>query len=312
MNDHMSIFLLDLIINLIIVIGYVVWKLIAIFILRRKDAKKGVLIRVFVMLVCPLAGAFYFAVSYLVFKLFLHTEVDLSDVIFGKERVKTHERADEERIRNLAPMEETLVISDRHSQRTMMMNVLRGNVHETLGAVAEGLESDDTETAHYAASILQSELSNFRNHADTEQRTIPLLEDGPDKNSRVKKLLEFINKFLAKHLLNPLEQENYIRLADELGDLLWENDKSLLDGENCELLCSRLIENRWFDLCDKWSERMTEIYPNMLATYTVKIKLCYAKGDGIHFQEAITDLRNSDVVIDTETLDMIHVFSSNL
>ena len=50
--------------------------------------------------------------------------MDLEDVIFSKERVKTHLRADEEREGNLVPIEEALAISDKDSLRTLVMNVV--------------------------------------------------------------------------------------------------------------------------------------------------------------------------------------------
>lgn len=308
MMTHMQIFILDMIINLIIVLLYLVWKLIAIFILHRKDAKKGVLIRTFVMLVCPLAGAFYFLVSYVVYKLFMHREVDLSDVVFGKDRVKPHEQADEERSRNLAPMEETLAMSDYDNQRTVMMNVLHGNVNESMGAVAEGLGSADTETAHYAASMLQSQLSKFRSQTDAQLRRIEETETEEERLRLRCQLLSYMNGFLRQHLMNGMEQHTYVLKADAVGDAIFYAGSVGLEGTDCEQLCLRLLENDEFERCEKWCGRMTQLFPNMLGTYTVKIKLYYTIHDQERFQEALENLRGSDVIIDKETLDLIRAF----
>ena len=308
MMNHMQIFQLDLLINLIIVVIYILWKLIAIFILHRKDASKGVFIRVFVMLVCPLAGAFYFCVSYFVFKIFLHKEVDLSDVVFGKERVKPHEQADEERSRNLAPLEEALAISDFDDQRIVMMNVLHGNVKESMTAVAGGLESSDTETAHYAASILQSELSKFRKNVEAQFTKIDAAEEEVRKQELRLVLLSYLNRFLEQHLLNPVEQKSYIDTTDHLADVIYESNPQSIPGGECEMIFLRLLEIKDYGPCEKWCERMKTLYPNMLATYTMRIKLYYTMGDSERFQQAMQELRSSDVVIDRETLEMIRAF----
>ena len=47
-------------------------------------------------------------------------EVDLEDVIFSKERIKTHLKADEERERNMVPIEEALAVSDRKNLRMLV------------------------------------------------------------------------------------------------------------------------------------------------------------------------------------------------
>ena len=62
-------------------------------------------------------------------------EVDLEDVIFSKERIKTHLKADEERERNMVPIEEALAVSDRKNLRMLMMNVIRGDLKDSLESI---------------------------------------------------------------------------------------------------------------------------------------------------------------------------------
>lgn len=98
-------------------------------------------------------------------KVFFRQNVDLEDVIFSKERVKTHLRADEEREGNLVPIEEALAISDKDSLRTLVMNVVRGDVQNSLASISLALNSEDTETSHYAATVLRDALNDFRKRA---------------------------------------------------------------------------------------------------------------------------------------------------
>ena len=62
----------------------------------------------------------------------------------------------------MVALEEALEVSDKKSLRTLMMNVIRGDYKHSLSAIALALNSEDSETAHYAASVLQDVLSDFR------------------------------------------------------------------------------------------------------------------------------------------------------
>lgn len=88
-----------------------------------------------VMVLCPVIGPLFFACSQLVYRTIFRQEVDLEDVIFSKERIKTHLKADEERERNMVPIEEALAVSDRKNLRMLMMNVIRGDLKDSLESI---------------------------------------------------------------------------------------------------------------------------------------------------------------------------------
>ena len=126
------------------------------------DNRRAFLIRFIVMVLCPVVGPAFFLCSYLLFKTVFRQAVDLEDVVFGKERVRTHLKADEERERNIAPLEEALAVSDKRNLRMLMLNVIRGDLQKSLESITMALNSEDSETSHYAASVLCDELNKFR------------------------------------------------------------------------------------------------------------------------------------------------------
>ena len=63
---------------------------------------------------------------------------------------------------NNIPLEEAIAVNDRKSLRTAMLNVLKGEIKNSLSAISLALETKDSESSHYAASILSHELSEFR------------------------------------------------------------------------------------------------------------------------------------------------------
>ena len=45
-----------------------------------------------------------------------------------------------------------------------MMNILRKDTSQSLGSISYALNSEDTETSHYAATALRDELGDFRSN----------------------------------------------------------------------------------------------------------------------------------------------------
>ena len=165
-------FLIVVIINTIIAVLYL---LIGILVMvpvrnRRKegeterlhDNRRTYLLRFIVMILCPVVGPLFFFAVHLFYLTIFRFQVELDDVIFSKERVRTQLKADEERERNVVPLEEAIAVNDQKSLRVAMLNVLKGEIQNSLAAISLALETKDSESSHYAASILSHELCEFR------------------------------------------------------------------------------------------------------------------------------------------------------
>lgn len=61
----------------------------------------------------------------------------------------------------MVSLEEALEVTDKKSLRTLMLNVIRGDYQNSLASINLALNSEDSETAHYALSILQDVLNRF-------------------------------------------------------------------------------------------------------------------------------------------------------
>ena len=58
----------------------------------------------------------------------------------------------------------TIKISDKKNLRMLMLNIIRGDMEESLEVISMALDSEDSETSHYAASVLHDELNAFRSN----------------------------------------------------------------------------------------------------------------------------------------------------
>ncbi len=270
------------------------------------DTVQGIWIKTIGMLCAPVILPLYFVLGRLFHLLFFHRDVDLADIIFSKERVRTFAYADEEREMNMAPLEEAIAVSDNDSLRTLMLNIVRGDIGKSLRSISLALNSDDSETAHYAASVLCDELNNFR--ATVQRLYVEIKKEDEKFFSYADTLLPYMNDVLQQQVFLDLEQEKFTLQMEEVCELLYQRKKELMAGEYYEWVCSRLLDIENYELCEKWARRGAEEYPQRLGSYTSRLKLYFTLQNREEFFAALNELRASEIVIDQETLELIRVF----
>lgn len=277
--------------------------------LGRKDTqvtRKDVIMKSIVMLLCPVVAVSVFLFGYFLKKTVYRKPVDLNDVIFSKERVKTYSYADEEQERNLVPLQDAIAITDTDNLRALMMTVVSGDIRQSLATIAVALNSADSETSHYAAAVLQESLDTFRSKLQNAMQEI--MENPKEKLELAIELFDSMDPVLRQKVFTGLEQISMVHHMDELGDIIFETSPSALTSEQMEAVCIRLLEAAEYERCRKWCERQDYQYPDNLATYTCALKLYFNTGRKKKFFRVLNDLKKSDIVVDSETLELIRVF----
>lgn len=272
----------------------------------RHDNRRTYLLRFIVMVLCPVVGPLFFFFSYILFRLPLWMQPHLEDVVFSKERVKTHLKADEERERDMIPLEEALFLNKSKDLRMVMMNTIRGDVHSALGVILLALDSEDSETAHYAASVLSGELDAFRTKVRQLRRAIA--EEEEQETAAELELIPYMDGFLKQGVFSAQEQRKQAGTMAWAAESLFAKDAAKLTQGHYESVCLRLIEAGDFGEAEKWCQRLAAQYPDCLPSYTCRLKLYFSTKDREAFFSTITALKQSKVVIDQETLELIKVF----
>lgn len=271
------------------------------------DNRRTYFLRFLVMFFCPVVGPLFFFFSYLTYRLLFRSPADLEDVIFSKDRVQTQLKSDEERERNIVPLEEALFVNGDKDLRSVMLNTLRGNVRGSLGTIMMALNSRDSETAHYAASLLSSELNEFR--AGIQKLYRAMKEEPEEETDQERALLDSMDEVLSQQVFTPLEQRKMVSIQEEATQLLYDKDSARLEVEDYESLCLRLLELEEYPRMETWCSRLVEQYPHCLAAYTCRLKLYFATERRETFFQVLEELKASDIVIDRETLDLVRVFT---
>ena len=271
------------------------------------DNRRTYLIRVIVMVLCPIIGPLFFLISHLIYMTIFRQEVDLEDVIFSKERVKTNAKADEERERNLVPLEEALAVSDKKNLRMLMLNVIRGDLQDSLESISLALNSEDSETSHYAASVLRDELNDFR--VKVQKIYTDIKEEKPDQTDSEEMLIDYMNRILCQKVFTEIEQAKFVNIMVEAAESIYQKNASRMLPQRYEAVCLRLIEQKQFERADLWCERLAKQFPDELVAYTCRLKLYFKENDRDRFFLVMDQLKKSDIIIDNETLELIRVFS---
>ena len=271
------------------------------------DNRRTYLIRVIVMVLCPIIGPLFFLISHLIYMTIFRQEVDLEDVIFSKERVKTNAKADEERERNLVPLEEALAVSDKKNLRMLMLNVIRGDLQDSLESISLALNSEDSETSHYAASVLRDELNDFR--VKVQKIYTDSKEEKPEQTDSEEMLIDYMNRILCQKVFTEIEQAKFVNIMVEAAESIYQKNASRMLPQRYEAVCLRLIEQKQFERADLWCERLAKQFPDELVSYTCRLKLYFKENDRDRFFLVMDQLKKSDIIIDNETLELIRVFS---
>lgn len=305
MTGAEQVFVLILILNTLTAIGYFIccsvrygWN---------APQRKECWMKTIIMLLCPLIGPLFFLFVWFCYYLLFHQDVDLEDVVFSKERVETHLMADEEQEGNMVPIEEALVVCDKDNLRSLMMNVIRGDVEKSLSSIALVLNSEDSETSHYAATVLRDALNEFRQQVQELYIAMNRKEQGWDDYACI--LVEYMQKILSQGVFQENEQEEFIDQMEQACLLLYEQMYYRLKPTYIQWLCDLLLGVRKYDHMQKWCERSRELYPKELSTYVCYLKYYFTVEKKKEFFEELDRLKHSDIVIDRETLELIRTFS---
>ena len=299
------VFLIVVIINCLIAAVYLLWYLVF---KRDQDNRKQYIMHTVIMVLCPVIGPLFFLCGFLKYHFLVFGDRDLSDVEFSKSRHNPRLKADEERERNIVPVEEAILISDKEKKRKNMLNVLLGETDEALSSIAMALNSDDSEVAHYAASFLQSKLDLFRENVRRAMQIIQEKESREESCTEdILALIRYMEQLLKQKVLTQLEQTDYVGQMEGLCQKVYDMAKDQIDPICYSGICRLLIDLKAYDRAEVWGERFAAQYPDQLQAYKLRMRLYFEMEEKDKFFETLDQLKSSNVVIDNQTLKLIRM-----
>lgn len=263
------------------------------------------ILQIVFMILAPFIGPVFLILSWMLQKFFFSKEVNLRELSFRKDTMRSILRPDEEKERNVVPVKEALLVSDTQDKRRVMLDVLKGEYEKSLTVITDALENPDTEISHYAASVITEVKSNFKLTVQSMQEQ---LKDYPDDPAMKAMLIQYIHDFLGKGVLSNIEAMTYITIYLKLMEELFQQDEGLITGTMYKDMLQHLMETQNKEEAERWARRALENAPEELATYKGVLKYYYETGNKEVFFNVLQQLKSSDVVLDKETLEIVRLF----
>uniref|UniRef100_UPI002615815C DnaB-like helicase N-terminal domain-containing protein n=1 Tax=Parabacteroides goldsteinii TaxID=328812 RepID=UPI002615815C len=94
--------------------------------------------------------------------------------------------------------------------RTAMLNVLKGEIKDSLSAISLALETKDSESSHYAAAVLSHELNEFR--IEVQKLYLGIREEKDDQTEYEDTMINYTDKILKQKVFTQLEQNRFVKM----------------------------------------------------------------------------------------------------
>ena len=134
-------------------------------------------------------------------------------------------------------------------------------------------------------------------------------QEGEEETDYEEMMLDYMNSVLSQKVFTTLEQTKYVKMLEEATESLYRKNRERIFVKQYEGLCLRLLELKKFPETEKWCRRLVQQHGNTLEAYPCQLKLYFTMGEREKFFQVMQELKQSDVIIDNETLELIRTFS---
>ncbi|MDO5517227.1 MAG: hypothetical protein Q4F66_06695 [Clostridium sp.] len=207
---------------------------------------------------------------------------------------------------NKIPMQEALNMNEFKLRRKVIMDTLQDeNIFGYLDVLKEAINNKDTETSHYAASVIlemQKKINNRLQALENQYKA------HPDKKAILEKLEENYEKIIFGNLYDEMNLSIYRERYKEISDEILKNDSAEekyylnrieFDFKMCDFTHAKI-------LCDKYKKS----YPKSEDMVLCNIKYCVLSHNKEQLDEFFEELPNLPVHLTMKSLEYVRFFNA--
>lgn len=290
---------------LILILNSLIALIIFIMALFQKGQRNTKLMLSWFIFIVPFFGLLYIILGLFFSFLSRKKNVDMSDISFSQEREKLVLPPDSETEMNYVPIQDAMAVSDNSSLRRLLLDTLRNNAKKTISSIAVAMNSRDTETSHYAASIILDALSECRT---TAQNLIEQMRKHPEDVELNLLALDYIHEILNMKIMNEVEQKSYIYIMDNVAENLFQHNLWYMTATHYLWMTDLFISVKNYDMADKWVSRAGLYRQYMLDTYKAYLHLYFEQQNQTAFFDCLSELRESNIIVDEEIMNLFRLY----
>ncbi|MCR5792036.1 MAG: hypothetical protein K6G65_02595 [Lachnospiraceae bacterium] len=300
MDEYIKVLVVVLVINTVIAFVEMCYQI------YKGEKQKGITWAIIIFFCPVIAPLFYLLIRLFYFPMdyFMHDSMDISDLVGGK-KIKVITAADIRQESNKVPIEETLIISDKHSRRNAFLDVLKTDVSGSIDIVKMAIEDQDSEISHYAAAFLSETIADFKRQ---EKLLSEELEDSADV-AALQNYVSYVGNFLLQNVMNKQEQGRYSDLLDKRLWQLAESVDGVLSGEQLKTIVQIWEKQDSGEKAEKWIAYASANCQDDLEAIKVCMRYYFSNRQFEQFEKVMEDLKASSLVLDSEAVEWIRFYT---
>jgi hypothetical protein len=255
-----------------------------------------------IVLFLPFLGIFLIIVIWIGSKMGKQDfEYEDDEVFLVDDKLEYISQLDDEKEMNVIPVQEALLVNDSDVQRSVVMEIAKRDPEKYIGNLKRALLSEDTETAHYAASSITELKRGYDKRLNEAQDAY---EDDPSMATVRREYIEILNSvIIADLIIESIKKQHMDTIIDVL---IYDIENSQIPLHNSyEMLCDYLINLQDFKRAKKWTDHYQKRYFRSDRPLRLKLKIAYETKDTKMFNLVATKIENAKFPITQKTMNIL-------
>ena len=273
--------------------------------ITRKDKMKWV--HFVVILLCPVVGFCLFLGAYILERMSIgDKDIAYADIGFDTTKHIKKIKGDYREEVDILSLDEAFVVSEKKDRRKALLTVLKRDFNKNITAVIQGVNNEDTETSHYAASVVLSTTTDYLNHLANLRKAYNEMDEDPEPAIEY---LEFLKKFIESDIMDNVDREKYAKIFTEVLDRVSVEFNETVTVEYMIFAIKLMIDSQMVEESKKWADRTLRFFPEEGNVYFAVMKMHYDFGEHEEFIKLLHHVMDSNLSISNDILQTIRFFS---
>lgn len=302
MKNDFTVILILLLVNLLVALGYLIWQIV------KKDRRRGI-INFITFLVFPYVGFLYMSLSELVNRILFQKRgkaFHYDELSFSKGKMNLVQDLDVTKSLDSVSFEEALMLSNKKDRRQALMEILKQDDYTNLiDNIKDAVGNEDKEISHYAATFVSETSARYKAR---EHELRMQAEKNPTSENLVI-YLAYVREALDTGLFEGLEKEHFLMQYDEMAWHLYDRWPDMLLDSHVTGLFRFFAQEQNAAKMEEWLAVIRERSMTSLECFKSYASYCYASGAKEEFFRLLEGIRNTNVVLDNESLEWIRFFT---
>jgi hypothetical protein len=169
--------------------------------------------------------------------------------------------------------------------------------------ISEKLEESKDYSKHKKLALKQGLIA--RDGVLDDRRDI--MEKLTEEMSNAHSLIKELDNILSQRVLTEFDSNRYLDILHEISKLVEKRDVLTEDeiGRNVALM----LNAGRIDAAAEWTYKAAAWYPDSLVKYSTRVRLCFARNDREGFFKALDEMKQSDLQLDQDMLELARFFA---